>query len=135
MTSRINLSHPRRKRLQAWLGDGLDERVTQHVEHCDRCAGTLEELAVAPDHPDLAPDDELAEAIRDALAPPDDLNERVMQRIAERERANHEIALILDLFGITRDAADLMMPNESTQPEGRRPAIDPAEEQQREEDE
>lgn len=133
MTGRINLSHPRRGRLEEWLDTGADDRVTAHVEHCDRCAGTLEELAAAADHPRLAPDEELGEAVRDALAPPDDLNERVMRRIAERERANHEVGLIIDIFGISRDAAELMFPPAPPSDEG--PAIGPAEDRQREEDE
>ena len=133
MTSRINLAHPRRMRLQEWLDGGTDERVTQHVEHCDRCARTLEELAGPAVEDELVPDDELVEAIRDALAPPEDLNERVLRRVAERERANREVALLLDIFGISRDAADLMMSDETSEPTDQHRAID--QEPQREDDE
>ncbi len=124
MTGRINLSHPRRKRLQEWLDGGLDDRVTQHVAHCERCARTLEELAGSTDEDELVPDAELVEAIRDALAPPDDINERVLRRVAERERASREVALLLDIFGISKDAADLMMSDEIPERTDRRPAND-----------
>lgn len=125
----VKLAHPRRKRLAAWLeSGGRDESVTSHVEHCERCAALLEEMSEAEGHPELVPDDELGEAIRDALSPPDDLEERVLRGIAERERTQREAALFFGLISLPKDAAELMMPPEatSTDPPTERPAIDAA---------
>ena len=114
MTNRLLFSHPNRKRLQAWLDDAplaSDEAASldAHIAQCDRCATRIESLVGGVDL-ELAPDDELAEAIRDAFTPPDDLNDRVMRTIDERERADREISLLLGMFSIAKDAAELMMP-------------------------
>ncbi len=131
--SPIRLTHPRRSRLLEWLETGDDERVTQHVEHCDRCARDLEELSAEPGSLALEPDGELGDAIRAAMPPPDDLNERVMRRIEARRLAERELSLFLGLFSIPRDAVDLMMPEVPGAQPSARPAVDPADQSQREE--
>ena len=131
--SRVKLSHPRRSRLLEWLETGDGDRITQHVEHCDRCARVLEELSVEPGAPELEGEAELGAAIREAMSPPANLNERVLRQVEARQRAERELSLFLGLIAIPRDAVDLMMDPE---PPGTssRPAIDPAHGQQREEE-
>ena len=77
MTGRLGFSHPKRERLRAWLdapevversaagdlGDDEIDRITRHVETCERCASELEDLARTGEI-ELAPDDELARAPR-----------------------------------------------------------------------
>lgn len=129
----LRLTHPRRKRLAEWLADGEDGGITAHVETCERCASTLEELSVEAGLPDLEPDAELGRAIRESLPSPEGLNERVMLKIAERERAEQEMSLFIGLISLPKDAVELMMPPvaETDDP----PAIDPApEDHHREED-
>lgn len=108
--SRISFKHPNREQLLAWLnGVSADDSViTMHVDQCDRCAERLNELAELGD--DSAVDDELATAIREVYEPPEDLNSRVLEKIDERERTDREVNLLLGLFAIGKDAADLMMP-------------------------
>jgi len=131
--SRIELTHPRRSRLLAWLDTGADERVTEHVGQCDRCAQRLEELAAEPGSPALDADIELGDAIRAAMAPPDDLNERVLRRIEARQLAERELSLFLGLIAIPRDAMDLMMPPAPHAQPLPPPQVGPAHETQREE--
>lgn len=110
MSVRLSFSHPSRKRLQAWLDGTAEEQITDHVEHCDRCAARIEEIADIPSHPELDDDPELGAAIREVFTPPEDLNERVMKKIDARERADREVQLLLGIFAIAKDAAELMMP-------------------------
>lgn len=131
------MAHPRRSRLRAWLETGGSERVTAHVEHCDRCARVLEEMAVEQE-PELTGDGGIVaggigEALRAATEPPDGLNERVMQRIADRRLAEREASLFLGLFSIPRDAVELMMRPEEREHRSNRAPIEPDNESKREE--
>lgn len=131
----VKLTHPRRSRLRAWLETGDGARITQHVETCERCALTLEQLSEEVGGFDLGPGSELGDAIRETMSPPLDLNERVMRRIEERRLAERELSLLLGLIAIPRDAVDLMMPPERQTEPSRRREIDPPSDQQREESE
>jgi hypothetical protein len=112
MMARLALGHPSRKRLATWL-DASDAvpAVTEHLETCERCAGRLEELAeTSPEDDGL--DREIGEALREAYAAPEGIEDRVLRSIDARERADREMNLLLGLFSIAKDAAELMLPDD-----------------------
>jgi hypothetical protein len=123
MNARLALTHPNRKRLLAWLdrelivspvsADGrarrVDEAVTAHVEHCDRCADRLEHLS-GDETQDESPGN-IGVALRDVYQPPQGINDRVLRAIDDRKRVDEEVNLFLGLFSIATDAADLMLPD------------------------
>lgn len=112
MMGRLALGHPSRKRLAAWL-DAADAApaVTAHVENCERCAARLEELAEA-EGDGAGLDETIGAALRTAYTPPDGIEERVLRSIDARERLDHEMNLLLGIFAIAKDAAELMLPDE-----------------------
>ena len=85
--------HPNRKRLAAWL-DGLevDEALDEHLDTCERCAATIEELA--------AQDDPVQNALQRVLAPPDDLQQRIESGIGARLQNRQDVSLVAELMGI-----------------------------------
>ena len=113
MMARLALGHPSRKPLAGWL-DASDAApaITAHLETCERCADRLERLAdqAMDDHP---LDPAIGEALREAYAAPDGINDRVMRSIDARERADREMDLLLGMFAIAKDAAELMLPDDS----------------------
>ena len=114
MMPRLALGHPSRKRLAAWL-DATEAApaVTAHVEQCERCAARLEEMAtVESDDPLL--DEAFGDALRTAYAPPVGIEERVLRSIDARQRLDREMNLLLGIFAIAKDAAELMLPDEPT---------------------
>ncbi len=113
MMARLALGHPSRKRLATWLdASEASPAVTAHVETCERCAGRLEDLAAgAPD--DVALDDRLGDALREAYAAPDGIEDRVLRSIDARERADRELNLLLGIFAIAKDTAELMLPGDT----------------------
>ena len=114
MMARLALGHPSRKRLATWLdASEAAPAVTAHVETCERCAARLEEMAgVEPDDEQL--DEAIGDALRTAYAPPEGIEERVLRSIDARERIDREMNLLLGIFAIAKDAAELMLPEESS---------------------
>ena len=113
MMARLALGHPSRKRLATWL-DASDAApaVTAHVETCERCARRLEELA-STSLDDVGLDDEITDALREAYAAPVDIEDRVLRSIDARERADRELSLLLGLFAIAKDTAELLLPDDT----------------------
>ena len=112
MMARLALGHPSRKRLAVWL-DASDAApaITEHLETCERCAERLEHLAdVSLDDDDI--DGQIGDALREAYAAPDGISDRVLRSIDARERADREMNLLLGLFSIAKDAAELMLPDD-----------------------
>lgn len=111
---RLAFTHPSRQRLLAWL-DATDESsgITEHVEHCDRCASRIEELADQPDPPESSMTTSLGDALREAYEPPDGINDRVMEKIKQRQLADREMNVLLGLFAIPKDAVTLLLPSDT----------------------
>lgn len=119
--ARLALGHPSRKRLSTWL-DAADAApaITAHLGSCERCAARLEELA-GTSLEDTEFDEEIGDALREAYAAPEGIEGRVRRTIDARERADHEMNLLLGIFAIAKDAAELMLSDES----GRRGGDEP----------
>lgn len=116
MRWRFDLLHPSAGRLREWLETGEPEGVSEHVEHCERCADRLEHLA--NDDPivlSLEPSAPLRQALSAALSPPDDLNERVLQGVSRRSRSGEELQLFAGLFSIGFETARLMIDTDVSQ--------------------
>ncbi len=117
MMARLALGHPSRKRLVTWLdASDASPSVTAHVETCERCARLLETLAAeSPDDSalDAALDEEIAEALREVYTAPEGIEDRVLRSIDARERADRELQLLLGIFAIAKDTAELMLPSDT----------------------
>jgi len=70
-------------------------------------------------HAPGAPDDEslpgIGDALRDIYRAPDDIELRVLETIDARKRSERELNLLVGLFGIVGDAADLLLTNDIEQ--------------------
>jgi hypothetical protein len=109
------IAHPSKSKLRDWLASlAPSEKVTMHVETCERCASRLVDL----DDKDIggterASDEAfLAQLVKSAWVPPADLTERVIRGIDERARNERDLSVMLGLFGVATETAGLMMPPE-----------------------
>jgi len=128
----LQFTHPTRSKLRDWLSaSDPSDKVTEHVETCERCASRLVDLADSETSGlDKATDEAwLAQVVRAVWEPPADLAERVIRGIDERQQNERDLSVMFSLFGIATDTASLMMQPESEQPEVRdATAPSPAEE-------
>lgn len=109
----LQFAHPSRSKLRDWLSSLTpSEKVTMHVESCERCASRLVDLDDREaDRKDKATDEALlAQTVKSAWAPPTDLAERVIRSIDERERNQRDLNVVLGLFGVAAETASLMLP-------------------------
>lgn len=107
--------HPSRSKLRDWLSALTpSEKVTVHVESCERCASRLIDLADRETGGvDKATDEALlAQVVKTEWAPPADLAERVIRGIDERQRNERDLTVMLGLFGVATETASLMLPPE-----------------------
>ena len=114
--------HPSRSKLRDWLASlSPSEKVTVHVESCERCASRLVDLADRETTGlDKATDEALlAQVVRAEWAPPADLAERVIRGIDERQRNERDLSVMLGLFGVATETASLMLRPEPEVPEAR----------------
>ena len=112
--------HPSRSKLRDWLSSlSPSEKVTVHVESCERCASRLVDLADRETSSlDQATNEALlAQVVRAEWAPPADLAERVIRGIDERQRNERDLSVMLGLFGIAAETASLMLQPEPETPE------------------
>ena len=127
----LQFTHPTRSKLRDWLSaSDPSDKVTEHVETCERCASRLVDLADSETSGlDKATDEAwLAQVVRAVWEPPADLAERVIRGIDERQQNERDLSVMFSLFGIATDTASLMMQPESEKPEVRdAPAPSPAE--------
>ena len=84
--------HPSQQQLQAWLERGAPTRVGKHVDNCERCMATLEELS------DLG--DSLVAELTDAFAAPIDVEDRTARQVENRLRNEAAFTSFLDLFTV-----------------------------------
>ncbi|NND76113.1 MAG: hypothetical protein HKN44_14005 [Ilumatobacter sp.] len=115
----LQLTHPSRSKLRAWLAARMPSpKVTTHVETCERCASRLLELADKETNgADKATEEaRLAQIVKTTWAPPADLTERVIRSIDERERNERDLNVVLGLFGVATETASLMLPPDSRGP-------------------
>lgn len=105
----LPFAHPSRSKLRAWLSSlAPSEKVTSHVESCERCASQLMELDDAADETPFA-DVATADVVKAEWAPPADFTARVIRVIDERERNERDLTVVLGLFGIATETASLML--------------------------
>ncbi len=111
--------HPSRPRLQRWLETGETRRafrrIEQHIESCEVCQATLDEITEL--------DDELVADLQTATTPPEDLTARTNEGVEDRLRNEAAIGVFLDLFTIswdlTRTVLDPTTEGEDAHPEPR----------------
>lgn len=111
----VQFVHPSRSKLRDWLSSlAPSEKVTAHVESCERCASRLIDLADRETGGvDKATDEALlAQVVKTQWAPPADLAERVIRGIDERQRNERDLNIMLGLFGVATETASLMLPPE-----------------------
>ena len=111
----VQFVHPSRSKLRDWLAAlAPSEKVTVHVESCERCASRLIDLADRETGGvDKATDEALlAQVVKNEWAPPADLAERVIRGIDERQRNERDLNVMLGLFGVATETASLMLPPE-----------------------
>ena len=118
----LQFTHPTRSKLRDWLSAAApSDKVTEHVETCERCASRLVDLADSETSGlDKATDEAwLAQVVRAVWEPPADLAERVIRGIDERQRNERDLSVMFSLFGIATDTASLMLQPESDSTEAR----------------
>ncbi len=98
MKSRL---HPSKRKLTTWLETGGPVDVDDHVAQCERCAGTLEALAI--------PEPSVSDALAAFLAPPDDLVSRMNDRISDSLRNRADAKMFAELVGISLPTARLLL--------------------------
>ncbi len=105
--------HPSRSKLRDWLAALTpSEKVTVHVESCERCASKLMALSERETSAvDKATEEAvLAQVVKNEWAPPADLAERVIKGIDERTRNQRDLNVMLGLIGVASETASLMVP-------------------------
>lgn len=111
-------AHPSRSKLRDWLSAlAPSEKVTTHVESCERCASRLVDIADnETSGVEVATEEALlAEVVKSEWAPPADLTERVIRGIDERAQNERDLNVMLGLFGVATETASLMLPPERRQ--------------------
>ena len=85
------IRHPSRKRLTTWA-DGELEHLTAHIEHCDRCNATLDELTRL--------DPSLKRGLARVTQPRPGFADRLDVAVRERRRNTEAWSVIGDLFSL-----------------------------------
>jgi hypothetical protein len=91
--------HPSEKQLASWLS-GEHAHFDAHIDACERCAKTLDEIDVAVGSNVEALTAELRPALLTLLQPPEDLHERISQRISARLQDRNDAGLLGSLLGV-----------------------------------
>ena len=86
----MRFRHPSKKTLREWLaGEGSSE-IDAHLDTCQRCSETLEQL-------DGSDDLDIGDALAAILAPPSDLSDRLERRVAARLDSRMMFGVVTDL--------------------------------------
>ncbi|MEE9416805.1 MAG: hypothetical protein V3V01_16095 [Acidimicrobiales bacterium] len=93
--------HPSTKKLADWLETGGPPEVESHVTTCDRCAESMDALAV--------PVPSMSRALTAVLQPPNEYRERLSERISESLRNRADLALFVDLMGVPLPTAKMLL--------------------------
>lgn len=101
----MSLRHPGKAALRDWLAGDADENVERHVDTCQRCATTLEELD--------ATETEIGEALAEILAPPDGLTERLVAGVNAKLSSRQVMGVVADLFGAGIETSRLLLIEET----------------------
>lgn len=106
--------HPSSDALRRWLlGTGVDdERVSDHVANCARCAGKLEQLDIEADASLERDDDRVSSALLSLLAPAEGLSERVEVSVVGRLGSRQYLGVLGDLFGAGVETSRLLLTEE-----------------------
>lgn len=97
---RLPFVHPSRRRLADWLDAGATGRLSRHVETCERCTVTLEQLTEL----DRVP----ADLLRKLLAPRVGIEQRILERAKSDLGDREAVAVFIDLFGSGWETAQLI---------------------------
>jgi hypothetical protein len=101
----VNLLHPGRAKLLAWLGGAAsDPRTDRHLGTCARCATQLEELA--------PPAADLRVPLSQALQAPNDLVPRLQSGVRKRLDGRQDLRLLGQMLGLPLHTARLLMDEE-----------------------
>lgn len=98
--------HPSRPRLQRWLDTGDPRRVANHIDTCEQCQQTLDELT--------ALDETTVADLQAATTPPEDLRERTTGGVDARLRDEAALTAFGDLFAIGWDVVRAVIEPETT---------------------
>ena len=115
MKRRFGLRHPSDRRLREWLDTDGPSGVSEHVEHCERCADRLIDLDRDLDAVESA---SLGQALVALLAPPDDLSQRVLDGVDARRQNEADLQLLAGLFSIGVETAQLLLSPDDGEPMG-----------------
>jgi hypothetical protein len=82
--------HPGQHALNAWLSTGAPTRVGRHVDACEQCLATLEQLTSL--------DDALVAGLGEVVAPPRGIEGRTATAVERRLRDEDALLTFFDLF-------------------------------------
>lgn len=105
------LRHPSSRALRDWLGGSVDPKVDRHVETCNRCAGTIEDIDTIQGDT-TGGDASISEALATVLSPPADLSDRLSRRVAARLDSKVMFEIVSDLFGAGLETSRLLLTEE-----------------------
>ena len=115
----LQFMHPSRSKLHAWLSAlAPSDKVTTHVESCERCASRLIDIAdTETTGAEKAADESLlAQVVKTEWVPAIDFTQRVIQRIDQQEKNERDLSVMLGLFGLAGRTAELMLPDDGNPP-------------------
>ncbi len=98
--------HPSRRALQEWLDSPDDGSIDGHIDTCQRCAATLEELDASSQPP-------IGDALAFVYEPPADLSDRLQRRVAARLDSRVVLDVVSDLFGAGIETSKLLLTEDS----------------------
>ncbi len=98
--------HPSSRALRDWLGGVDNPKVDRHVETCNRCAGTMEELDATESGTPIKA------ALAAVLSPPEDLSDRLSRRVAQRLDSRFMFEMVSDMFGAGLETSRLLFTEE-----------------------
>ena len=101
--------HPSKRSLREWLSGEADDKLDKHIDSCEKCAVTLEELDAESGA------SAIGEALALVLAPPGDLVERLEVGVAARLDSRQVLVVLADLFGAGYETGKLLL---TDNPEG-----------------
>ena len=101
--------HPSPERLMGWLESGSPDRVGRHIDACETCMATIEDLS------ELAP--ALVAHLGTTLAAPGEVELRTARAVDARLRDRAALSVLADLFTVGGEWTRLMLDDE---PEERR---------------
>lgn len=95
--------HPSRKQLRAW-SDGAHDRLSSHIERCDRCVVLLEEMTLL--------DPGIRQVLVRVTQPRPGFTERIETAVEERRKSAETWSVVGDLFSLGWRTFDALVEEE-----------------------